>query len=192
MISAGDLRSGNVFELNGELYRVLDQSQKHMGRGSATVRTKLRNLHTGATVEKTFSPDERLQDVRLEAREMQYLYTDGDFYHFMDTETYEQPQISADRIGTRAKYLKENMHLEISFYDGEAIEIELPVTVDLEVTYAEPGFAGDTAQGATKEAEVETGLKVDVPLFINKGDVIRVDTRTGEYVTRVETASGIL
>lgn len=192
MIQAGDLRSGNVFEMNGELFRVLDQSQKHMGRGSATVRTKLRNLHTGATVEKTFSPDEKLQDIRLEAREMQYLYNDGDFYHFMDTETYEQPLISAERIGERDKYLKENMNLEISFYEGEAIEIELPVTVELEVTYAEPGFAGDTAQGATKEAEVETGLKVDVPLFINKGDVIRVDTRTGEYVTRVETASGIL
>lgn len=192
MITAGDLRSGNVFEYDGELYRVLDHSQTHMGRGSATVRTKLRNLRDGATVEKTFSPDDKIDDVRLEAREMQYLYNDGDFYYFMDIETYEQPAIPADQIADRARYLKENMHLEIAFYEGEAIEIELPVTVDLEVTYAEPGFAGDTAQGATKEAELETGLKVDVPLFVNRGDVVRVDTRTGEYVTRVETASGTI
>ncbi|MDQ7028988.1 MAG: elongation factor P [Ardenticatenia bacterium] len=189
MITAGDLRPGTVFELNGDLYRVLTQSQTHLGRGSATVRVKMRNLRTGATVERTFSPDERLQDVRLEARPMQYLYNDDDFYYFMDLETYEQPGVPAAVLGDRVKYLKEGMTLEIAFYDNEPVEIELPVTVELEVIYTEPGFAGDTAQGATKPAETETGLVVQVPLFVNSGDIIRVDTRTGQYLTRVATKS---
>ncbi len=189
MITAGDLRPGTVFELDGNLYRVITQSQTHLGRGSATVRVKVRNLRTGATVERTFSPDERLQDVRLEARPMQYLYNDGDFYYFMDLETYEQPAVPASVLGDRVKFLKEGMTLEIAFYESEPVEIELPVTVELEVTYTEPGFAGDTAQGATKPAETETGLVVQVPLFVNSGDIIRVDTRTGQYLTRVSSKS---
>nr|WP_290665243.1 elongation factor P [Ardenticatena sp.] len=188
MISAGDMRPGTVFEMDGELYRVLTHSQTHLGRGSATVRVKLRNLRSGATIERTFSPTDRFQDVRLESRKMEYIYNDGDFYYFMDLETYEQPGVPASLLGDQVKFLKEGMQLEIAFYEGEAIEIELPPTVDLEVTYTEPGFAGDTAQGATKPAELETGLTVNVPLFVNTGDVVRVDTRTGEYVTRVKSA----
>lgn len=185
MIEASALRPGTVFEMDGDLYRVLTFQSTHMGRGGATIRTKLRNLRSGATIERTFGPDQRFQNVRLESRQVQYLYNDGQFYHFMDTETFEQPSISADILGDRAQFLKENELLEIAFYDNEPIEIELPVTVDLAVVRTEPGFAGDTAQGATKPAETETGLVVQVPLFVNEGDVIRVDTRSGEYLTRV-------
>ncbi len=185
MISASSLRPGNVFEMENELFRVLTQSQTHMGRGGATVRVKMRNLRSGSTFERTFGPDDRFEDVRLETREVQYLYNDGELYHFMDTETYEQPVIGEATLGDRVKYLKENMTLGISFYDQEPIEIELPSHIELEVTYTEPGFAGDTAQGATKPAETETGLTVQVPLFVNRGDVIRVDTRNGAYITRV-------
>jgi elongation factor P len=185
MISSSELRPGSVFEMDNDLYRVVSQSQTHMGRGGATVRVKMRNLRSGSTFERTFSPDDRFQDVRLETREVQYLYTDGSIYHFMDLESYEQPAVSADVLGDRVKYLKENMTLGIAFYDGEPIEIELPPHVELAVTYTEPGFAGDTAQGATKPAETETGLTVQVPLFVDIGTRIRVDTRTGAYITRV-------
>lgn len=185
MITTGDLRPGSVFELDGELLRVLTQSQTHMGRGGATVRVKMRNLRSGATVERTFGPDERIQDVRLEMRQVQYLYNDGHLYHFMDLESFEQPVIGAEMLGDQIPYLKENMTLEIAFYESEPIEIALPAHVELEVVYTEPGFAGDTAQGATKPAETETGAKVQVPLFVNIGDRIRVDTRTNQYLTRV-------
>ncbi len=185
MISSSELRPGSVFEMDGELYRTVSQSQTHMGRGGATVRVKMRNVRSGATFERTFSPDDRFQDVRLESREVQYLYNDGDLYHFMDTESYEQPVIAAAALGDRVRFLKENMMLQIAFYDVEPIEIELPAHVELEVTYTEPGFAGDTAQGATKTAETETGVTVQVPLFVNIGDRIRVDTRNGQYITRV-------
>ncbi len=185
MITASGLRPGNVFEMDGELYRVVSQSQSHIGRGGATVRVKMRNLRSGSTFERTFGPDDRLEDVRLEMREVEYLYNDENLYHFMDTETYEQPVINASALGDRLQYLNENMQLGIAFYNDEAIEIELPAHVDLQVTYTEPGFAGDTAQGATKPAETETGVTVQVPLFVNIGDRIRVDTRTGQYITRV-------
>ena len=185
MISSGELRPGSVFEMDGELYRVVTQSQHHMGRGGATVRVKMRNLRSGSTFERTFSPDDRFQDVRLETREVQYLYSDGELLHFMDLETYEQPVISESVLGERVQYLKENMTLGIAFYEGEPIEIELPAHVELEVTYTEPGFAGDTAQGATKPATTETGLVVQVPLFVDTGTRIRVDTRNGAYITRV-------
>ena len=156
-----------------------------MGRGGATVRVKMRNLRSGSTFERTFSPDDRVEDVRLETREVQYLYSDGELLHFMDLETFEQPVISESALGERVQYLKENMTLGISFYDTEPIEIELPAHVELEVTYTEPGFAGDTAQGATKPATTETGLVVQVPLFVDTGTRIRVDTRNGAYITRV-------
>lgn len=185
MISSSELRPGSVFEADGELFRVVTQSQTHMGRGGATVRVKMRNLRSGSTFERTFSPDDRFQDVRLETRPVQYLYSDGELYHFMDLQSYEQPLLNAKTLGDRLPYLMENMTLNIAFYDEEPIEIELPAHVEMLVTYTEPGFAGDTAQGATKPATTETGLTVQVPLFVDIGTRIRVDTRSGQYITRV-------
>ncbi|MEA3460167.1 MAG: elongation factor P [Chloroflexota bacterium] len=185
MITANDLRRGTTFERDEELYEVVSYKHSHIARGGATVRVRLRNLRTGAITDHTFSPDERFNDFRLELREVQYLYNDGAFYYFMDTETYEQPALRAQVLGEAVKYLKENMLLYIASYEGEPLRIELPTTVDLEVTEAPPGYAGDTATGATKRVTLETGLKLQVPLFVEEGDVVRVDTRTGEYVTRV-------
>jgi elongation factor P len=185
MIDVNDLRKGVTFELDGELYRVLDYHHVKVGRGNATIRTKVRNLRSGATSEKTFPSGDRVQDIRLETRQIQFLYADGDLYHFMDTETYEQPVFSASMLGDGVKYLTDGMALSLLTYEGEAIDVELPVTVELEVMEAEPGFAGDTAAGATKEVTVSTGLKVQTPLFVNAGDVIRIDTRSGSYLTRV-------
>jgi elongation factor P len=184
MIDVNDLKKGVTFEMGDELYRVLDYHHIKMGRGNATIRVKVRNLRSGVTAEKTFNSGERVQDIRLEKREVQYLYSDGDLYHFMDTQTYEQPTISADMLGHGVDYLTDGMTLSLLTYDGESIDVELPTTVDLEVVEAEPGFAGDTAQGATKEVTVSTGLKVQTPLFVQVGDAIRIDTRTGNYLTR--------
>jgi len=185
MISATDLRKGVTFELDGELFRVLEYQHSYIGRGSANVRTKLRNVRTGRTIDRTFAASEKLQEVRLELRQVQYLYRDGDLYYFMDTETYEQPALSADTLEDKVSYLKEGMELSLSMHEGQPVEIELPVTVDLEVSETEPGIKGDTATGATKRAVLETGLVVQVPLFIEQGDSLRIDTRTGEYLTRV-------
>jgi elongation factor P len=185
MISATDLRKGVTFELDGELHRVLEYQHSYIGRGSANVRVKLRNLRTGRSVDRTFSAGEKFQDVRLELRQVQYLYRDSDLFYFMDTETYEQPALTAEVLQENVDYLKEGMLLSISMYEGRAIEIELPVTVELEVTKTDPGVKGDTATGATKRAVMETELEVQVPLFVEEGDVVRVDTRTGEYLTRV-------
>jgi len=185
MISATDLRKGVTFELDGDLYRVLEYQHSYIGRGSANIRVRLRNLHTGRTLERTFGTSDKFQDVRLELRQIQYLYRDGDLYYFMDTETYEQPALSAETLQNEVAYLKEGMQLSLSMYEGQPVEVELPVTVDLEVTQTERGVKGDTATGATKRAILETGLAVQVPLFVNEGDIVRVDTRTGEYLTRV-------
>jgi elongation factor P len=185
MISATDLRKGVTFELDGELFRVLEYQHSYIGRGSANVRTKLRNVRTGRTIDRTFAASEKLQEVRLELRQVQYLYRDGDLYYFMDTETYEQPALSADTLEDKVSYLKEGMELSLSMHEGQPVEIELPVTVDLEVSETEPGIKGDTATGATKRAVLETGLVVQVPLFIEQGDSLRIDTRRGEYLTRV-------
>ena len=185
MISATDLRKGVTFELDGELHRVLEYQHSYIGRGSANVRVKLRNLRTGRAVDRTFSAGEKFQDVRLELRQVQYLYRDGDLFYFMDSETYEQPALTAEVLQENVDYLKEGMLLSISMYEDRAVEIELPVTVELEVTKTDPGVKGDTATGATKRAVLETGLEVQVPLFVEEGDVIRVDTRTREYLTRV-------
>ncbi|MCD6519270.1 MAG: elongation factor P [Anaerolineae bacterium] len=185
MISVTQLRKGVTFELDGELYRVLEYDHYKPGRGNAFIRTKLRNLRTGATVNRTFLSGDRVQEVRLEHKTVQYLYTDGELYYFMDMETYEQPALSKEILEDVIPYLKEGITLELELYEGEPIGIELPITVDLEVTDAPPGFAGDTAASATKEVTLETGLKIQAPLFIEAGDVVRVDTRTGEYVTRV-------
>ncbi len=185
MISATDLRKGVSFLMDGELYRVLDYQHSYVGRGSANVRTKLRNLHTGRTIDRTFSAGDKFQEVRLELRQVQFLYQDGDLYYFMDTETYEQPALSADALGDKINYLKEGSVLSLSMYEDHPVEIELPVTVDLKIAETVPGIRGNTATGATKRAKLETGLMVQVPLFIEEGDAIRVDTRTGEYLTRV-------
>ena len=185
MISANDLRRGSTFEMDGELYQVVEYQHSFIGRGSANVRVKMRNLRTGAITDRTFPPNDRINDVRLELRGVQYLYNDGTFYYFMDTETYEQPTLSAGVLGGAVDYLIENMTLQISTYDGEPIDIVLPITVELKVVEAPPGFAGDTATGATKQVTLETGLKVTAPLFVEEGDIVRVDTRTGQYLSRV-------
>ena len=185
MITANDLRRGATFEMEGELYQVVEYQHSFIGRGSANVRVKMRNLRTGAITDRTFSPDDRINDIRLELRGVQYLYNDGILYYFMDTETYEQPALSADILGDTVDYLTENMTLQISTYDSEPVDIVLPITVELKVVEAPPGFAGDTATGATKQVTLETGFKVTVPLFVEEGDIIRVDTRTGQYLSRV-------
>ena len=185
MLEANELRKGVTFELDGGLYRVLDYQHIKVGRGGATIRVRVRDLRSSATLEKTFNSGDRVQDIRLEKREVQYLYSDGDLYHFMDTETYEQPVLSSETLGDGVNYLTDGTTITLLTYDGESIDVELPVTVDLEVVHADPGYAGDTAQGATKEVTLSTGLKVQTPLFVQEGDVIRVDTRDGSYLTRV-------
>lgn len=185
MIDVNELRKGVTFELDGELYKVLDYQHHKPGRGKAVIRTTILNLRTGVSIDKNFISGDRVQDVRLDHHTVQYLYSDGDLYYFMDTDTYEQPSLSAEVLGEAVDYLTDGLTLELSTYEGEPIDIELPITVELEVVEAPPGFAGDTATGATKEVTLETGLKVQVPLFVEKGDRIRVDTRTGEYLTRV-------
>jgi elongation factor P len=185
MIDVNELRKGVTFELDGELYKVLDYQHHKPGRGKAIIRTTILNLRTGVSIDKNFISGDRVQDVRLDHHTVQYLYSDGDLYYFMDTKTYEQPSLSAEVLGEAMDYLTDGLTLELSTYEGEPIDIELPITVELEVVEAPPGFAGDTATGATKEVTLETGLKVQVPLFVEKGDHIRVDTRTGEYLTRV-------
>lgn len=185
MISVTELRRGTVFESDGNLYRVLEYHHHKPARGNAYIRTRVRDLRSGATIEKTFVSGDRIQDVRLDHRTVQYLYNDGNFYYFMDTDTYEQFALSRETLGDLVSYLVENMNLEISTHEGEPLDIELPITVDLEVTQTEPGLKGDTASAATKPATVSTGLVVQVPLFVQIGDVIRVDTRDGSYLTRV-------
>lgn len=184
MITARDMRKGTTIEWESEIYQVEDYQHSFIGRGSANVRVKLRNLRTDSVTDRTFSPDQRFSDFRLESREVQYLYSDGHLYYFMDTENYDQPALPVEALGNAVNYLQENMLLKLAFYEGEAIEVSLPTTVDLTVTEAPPGYAGDTATGASKQVTVETGLKVQVPLFVAEGDVIRVDTRTGDYLTR--------
>ncbi len=185
MIDVNELRKGVIFEMDGQLFRVLDYSHNKSGRGNATIRIKARNLRTGANIERTFNSGQSVQDVSLDYHNVSYLYNDGEFYYFMDNETYEQPAIKADLLGDSAGFLKEGMECKLTFYKGEALDIELPLTVDLEVTYAEVAVRGDTATGVTKKVTVETGVQVQVPNFVNTGDIIRIDTRTGEYITRV-------
>ena len=185
MIEVNALRKGTTFTHENELYKVLDYTHNKTGRGGATIRVKVRNLRSGATYEKTFTGGERVEDIRLDHTEAEYLYNDGELYYFMDKETFEQPAFNRETLEDIIPYLTENMVVKISSYNGEAIDIEIPMTVELEVVSTEPGFAGDTATGATKPATVTTGLQVQVPLFVSVGDVIRIDTRTGSYLTRV-------
>jgi elongation factor P len=186
MISTGDIRKGVVIELDGQPVRVLDWSHIKMARGSAQVRLKIQNVRTGAITERTFQAGTRWPRGRVDQRKAQYLYTDGEAYHFMDSETYDQFAISAAQLGEDARFLKENTEVFVSSYEGEVLGVDLPVTVDLRVAATEPGFAGDTATGARKAATMETGLVVQVPLFVNEGDLLRIDTRTGEYQTRIQ------
>ena len=185
MISTGDLRKGIALEIDGELWQVLDFHHIKIGRGSAQVRIKLRNVKRGQTVERSFQAGEKWPRAFLDRRQVQFLYRDGADYHFMDTESYEQFSMSAEKLGDAASYLSDGMMLERTTYESETIGVELPVTVELRVSDTEPGYAGDTQSGARKPATTETGLVIQVPLFINAGDVIRIDTRTGEYQTRV-------
>lgn len=184
MIDVNDLRKGVTFELDGQLFKVLDYSHNKPGRGSATIRVKARNLLTGTTLEKTFNSGQTVQDVRLDYHNVQFMYSDGDFYHFMDNETFEQPAIKKEVLGDAASYLTEGLEVKLTFYKDEAIDVELPTSVDLEVVQADMAIRGDTATGVTKKVRVATGLQVQVPNFINVGDTVRIDTRTGEYVTR--------
>jgi elongation factor P len=185
MISTGDIKKGVIIELDGQLMKVLDWTHIKMARGSAQVRMKLQNVRKGDIVERTFQAGTRWPRARVEQRKVQYLYNDGTIYYFMDNETYEQVAVSGEMIGEDRLYLKENTDLFVSSYEGEVLGVDLPVTVDLSVSHTDPGFAGDTATGAKKPATLETGLVVQVPLFVSEGDTIRVDTRNGEYVTRV-------
>jgi elongation factor P len=185
MIDVNELRKGVTFTMDGELYRVLEYQHHKPGRGKAVIRTRLRNLRSGGTLDKNFTSGDRVHDIRLEHQTVQYLYTDGDFYYFMDVETFEQFPLPNALIEDVKPYLVDNMELELSSHEAERLDVELPITVDLRVAEAPPGFAGDTAQGATKEVMLETGLKLQVPLFIQEGDVLRIDTRDGRYVTRV-------
>jgi len=185
MIDVNALRKGVTFELDNALYKVLDFQHHKPGRGNATIRIRAINLRTGTILEKTFQSGERVQDIRLDYHNVQYLYNDGELYHFMDLETYEQPAISDDVLGDSAQYLKEGMEVKLTFYDGEPLDIELPTSVDLLVTQADIAVRGDTATGVTKKVTTETGLQVSVPSFVEEGNIIRVDTRTGVYVTRV-------
>ena len=185
MIDVNELRKGVTFELDNNLFKVLDYEHHKPGRGKATIRIKARNLRTGTILEKSFISSDRVQEADLEYHSVQYLYSDGTLYHFMDQETYEQPAIPAEVLGKATDYLKENLVLKLTLYHNEPLDIELPITVDLTVVEAEIAVRGDTATGVNKKVTTETGLIVQVPNFIEVDDTIRVDTRTGTYVTRV-------
>jgi elongation factor P len=185
MISTGELKKGVVIELEGDLWQILDYHHIKMGRGSAQVRIKFRNVRKQSIVEKTFQAGEKFPRATMERRTAQFLFSEGDDYTFMDVETYDQFVITAVQLGDAKDYIKDGLQLDRVSYEGETLGVELPINLDLTVTETDPGFAGDTATGTRKPATLETGLVVQVPLFVSVGDVIRVDTRTGEYQTRV-------
>jgi elongation factor P len=185
VIDVNELRNGVTFELDGNLYKVIEYSHHKPGRGKATIRTKVRDLRTGSMFEKSFISGDKVQDVRLDYRQAQFLYQDGGLYYFMDNETFEQPALNPDSLGEAIHYLTEGLEVKLTFHGTEPLDIELPTAVELEVVEAEMAVKGDTATGANKSVTVETGLKVTVPLFVEQGDTIRVDTRNGAYVTRV-------
>lgn len=184
MISTNDFRTGLTIELDGDVFQVVDFQHVKPGKGAAFVRTKLRNLSTGGVTDRTFNAGERVPRARLDRREMQYLYTDGENYNFMDTENYEQIALTAAQMGNSVKFLKEEMNLQLVFHNGKILGIDLPTTVELKVAETEPGLRGDTASGGSKPATLETGLVVQVPLFVEVGDVLQIDTRSGEYLKR--------
>ncbi len=184
MISAGDFRNGVTFEMDGNVVQIIEFQHVKPGKGAAFVRTKIRNVISGAVTEKTFSPTEKFPTAFVERKDMQYLYQDGDLYYFMDNETYENIPISADTLGDNFKFVKENMDCKVLSYKGNVFGVEPPFFVELEVVETDPGFKGDTATNATKPTKLETGAEIKVPLFIEEGDHIKVDTRTGEYMER--------
>lgn len=186
MAEVQQLRKGNIFQDDGQLWRVLEYQHIKVARGGATIRLRLRNLRSGSTVEKTYNNGSRVEDVRLDSRTVQYQYNDGHLYHFMDTETYEQIALSPETLEGVSDFIKDNTTVEIESFDGEPLNVSLPTTVDLTVVWAEMAVAGDTANSPTKQVELETGFKMQVPMFVKEGDMIRVDTRTGAYVTRVQ------
>lgn len=185
MISAGDFKNGITVEIDGNIYQILEFQHVKPGKGAAFVRTKLKNVINGGVVEKTFRPTEKFPQARIDRVDMQYLYADGDLFNFMNMETYDQMAVDKDTVGDSLKFVKENETVKVCSYNGNVFAIEPPLFVELEITETEPGFKGDTAQGATKPATVETGAQVNVPLFVNQGDKIKIDTRTGEYLSRV-------
>ena len=185
MISAGDFKNGITVEIDGNIYQILEFQHVKPGKGAAFVRTKLKNIINGGVVEKTFRPTEKFPQARIDRVDMQYLYNDGDLFYFMDMETYEQIALAEDVIGDALKFVKENETVKVCSHNGNVFTVEPPLFVELEVTETEPGFKGDTAQGATKPATVETGAIVYVPLFVETGDRLKIDTRTGEYLSRV-------
>ena len=184
MISAGDFRNGVTLEIDGNVVQIVEFQHVKPGKGAAFVRTKIKDVINGGVTEKTFRPTEKFPQARIDRKDMQYLYADGDLYNFMDAETYEQIAIGKDVVGDSLKFVKENETCKVCSYNGSVFSIEPPLFVELEITETEPGFKGDTATGATKPATVETGAQVAVPLFVSEGDVIKIDTRTGEYLSR--------
>lgn len=185
MISAGDFRNGVTIEIEGNVCQIVEFQHVKPGKGAAFVRTKYKNIITGAVLEKSFRPTEKFPAARIERVDMSYLYNDGEFYNFMNNETFDQVALTADQVGDSLKFVKENEIVKICSHNGNVFAIEPPLFVELEVIETEPGFAGNTAQGATKPAIVETGAQVQVPLFVNQGDKLKIDTRTGEYLSRV-------
>ncbi|EFH92887.1 elongation factor P [Finegoldia magna] len=185
MIQAGDFRKGTTFEMDGDVWQIIDFQHVKPGKGAAFVRTKIRSVMTGSNRDMTFNPNEKYEEARIETREMQYLYNDGTLYYFMDPESYEQLPIDKDSVEEAILYIKENDMATIKFFKGKAFQVSPPNFVELEITQTEPGIKGNTATGATKPATVETGATVNVPLFVNEGDKIKIDTRTGEYLSRV-------
>lgn len=186
MISAGEFRNGVTIEYEGDIFIILEFQHVKPGKGAAFVRTKIKNLKTGSVVEKTFRPTEKMPRAHIDRQDMQYLYSDGDLFHFMNAETFDQIAVNAQDVGDTLKFVKENEMAKILSYEGQVFGIEPPLFVELEITDTEPGFAGNTAQGATKPAVVETGATVQVPLFINQNEIIKIDTRTGEYLGRAK------
>ena len=185
MISASDFRNGITVEIDGNVCQILEFQHVKPGKGAAFVRTKLKNIINGGVIEKTFRPTEKFPQARIDRKDMQYLYKDGDLFYFMDTESYDQLPISADTISEAMKFVKENEMVKVCSYNGNVFSVEPPLFVELEVTETEPGFKGDTATGASKPATVETGATIAVPLFIDEGEKDKIDTRTGEYLSKV-------
>ena len=185
MITAGDFKKGITVEWDGGVWTIVDFQHVKPGKGAAFVRTKIKNVMTGAVVERSFNPTDKMPKAIIETKEMQYVYNDGELYYFMDTETYEQIPLDANKLGDAFRFVKENMICKVVSFKGNVFSVEPPMFVELEVTDTEPGFKGDTATGANKPATVETGATVAVPLFVNQGDKIKIDTRTGEYLSRV-------
>jgi elongation factor P len=185
MVSAGDFKNGITLEIDGTVYQILEFQHVKPGKGAAFVRTKLKNIVNGGVVEKTFRPTEKFPQARIDRVDMQYLYNDGDLFYFMNVETYDQVALNEDTIGDALKFVKDNEMVKVCSINGDVFAVEPPLFVELEITETEPGFKGDTAQGATKPATVETGANVNVPLFVERGDKIKIDTRTGEYLSRV-------